>query len=201
MQSKSHQIDRPVFLPTPPSADKPNIAPTPSAISTSAVIGTLYRVRLRNAPTAARMLRPRITTDPSIGSTTPITIADQRGFSGICRGSCRSKEKGTDGWHRTAVVVMIGRQRLKIKDKSRRRRLDNEDDLVRAEIAAALQQTIPVIPVLVEDAKMPNAADLLDNIRLLARRTGMELSATRWKSDVERLIKELDRVMKPSSAS
>ena len=96
---------------------------------------------------------------------------------------------------------MIGRQRLKIKDKSRRRRLDNEDDLVRAEIAAALQQTIPVIPVLVEDAKMPNAADLLDNIRLLARRTGMELSATRWKSDVERLIKELDRVMKPSSAS
>ena len=83
MQSKSHQIDRPVFLPTPPSADKPNIAPTPSAISTSAVIGTLYRVRLRNAPTAARMLRPRITTDPSIGSTTPITIADQQGLDAL----------------------------------------------------------------------------------------------------------------------
>jgi hypothetical protein len=95
-----------------------------------------------------------------------------------------------------AVVVMIGRKWLRLKGKDRRRRLDSEDDLVRAEIAAALQQKIPVIPLLVENAKMPSATDLPDNIRLLARRNGIELSATRWKTDVERLIKELDRVMK-----
>jgi hypothetical protein len=99
------------------------------------------------------------------------------------------------------VIVMIGKQWRTIKDKKRRRRLDNEDDLVRAEIRAALRQEIPVIPVTVQNAAMPTAHDLPDDIRLLARRNGIELSATRWKTDVERLIKELDRVMKPSSGS
>jgi len=96
----------------------------------------------------------------------------------------------------SAVIVMIGKQWQTIKDKKRRRRLDIEDDLVRAEIRAALQQRIPVIPVTVQNAAMPQAEDLPDDIRLLARRNGIELSATRWKTDVERLIKELDRVMK-----
>ena len=39
-------------------------------------------------------------------------------------------------------------------------------------------------------------AALGDDIRLLARRNGIDLSATRWTTDVERLINELDRVMK-----
>ena len=99
------------------------------------------------------------------------------------------------------VIVMIGKQWRTIKDKKRRRRLDNEDDLVRAEIRAALQQKIPVIPVTVQSAAMPQAEELPDDIRLLARRNGIDLSATRWTTDVERLIKELDRVMKPSSGS
>ena len=99
-----------------------------------------------------------------------------------------------------AVIVMIGKQWQRIKDKKRRRRLDNEDDLVRAEIRAALQQKIPVIPVTVQNATMPQLDDLPDDIRLLARRNGIDLSATRWTTDVERLIKELDRVMKPSTA-
>ena len=101
----------------------------------------------------------------------------------------------------SAVIVMIGKQWQTIKDKKRRRRLDNDDDLVRAEIRAALQQKIPVIPVTVQNAAMPQAEDLPDDIRLLARRNGIDLSATRWTTDVERLIKELDRVMKPSSGS
>jgi len=58
-----------------------------------------------------------------------------------------------------AVIVMIGKQWRTIKDKKRRRRLDNDDDLVRAEIRAALQQKIPVIPVTVQNAAMPQAED------------------------------------------
>jgi hypothetical protein len=101
----------------------------------------------------------------------------------------------------SAVIVMIGKQWLRAKDKGRRRRLDNEDDLVRTEVAAALQQGIPVIPVFVQDAEMPRSDELPENIRSLSRRNGISLSATRWRTDVERLIKELDRVMKPSSGS
>jgi len=97
----------------------------------------------------------------------------------------------------SAVIVMIGRQWLKLKDKRRRRRLDNDDDLVRIEIAAALKQKVPVIPVLVQDVAMPDPDHLPDNIRSLVRRNGIGLSATRWRTDVERLIKELDRLMKP----
>ena len=100
-----------------------------------------------------------------------------------------------------AVIVMIGQRWRTIKDKKRHRRLDSEDDLVRAEIRAALQQKIPVIPVTVQNAAMPGAEDLPEDIRLLARRNGIELSTTRWRTDVERLIKELDRVMKPSGGS
>jgi len=96
----------------------------------------------------------------------------------------------------SAVIVMIGKQWLTIKDKKRRRRLDFEDDLVRAEIRAALQQKIPVIPVTVQNAALPHADDLPDDIRPLVRRNGIELSATRWSTDVERLIKELERVLK-----
>jgi hypothetical protein len=95
----------------------------------------------------------------------------------------------------SAVIVMIGRQWLKLKDKHRRRRLDDNDDLVRVEIATALKQGVPVIPVLVQEVAMPDAADLPENIRSLSRRHGTALSAIRWRTDVDRLIKELDRVM------
>ena len=44
---------------------------------------------------------------------------------------------------------------------------------------------------------MPQADDLPNDIRPLARRNGIELSATRWSTDVERLIKELQRVVTP----
>lgn len=94
-----------------------------------------------------------------------------------------------------AVIVMIGRRWLTLKDKRRRRRLDNEDDLVRAEIAAALTQKIPVIPVVVQNAAMPIADDLPEDIRLLARRNGIQLRPEQWRDGVERLLRELDPVM------
>jgi hypothetical protein len=97
--------------------------------------------------------------------------------------------------------VLSPRGHPRLKDKRRRRRLDNDDDLVRLEIAAALKQKVPVIPVLGQDVAMPEQDHLPDNIRALARRNGIALSASRWRTDVDRLIKELDRVMKPSSKS
>jgi hypothetical protein len=101
----------------------------------------------------------------------------------------------------SAVIVMIGKQWLTIKDKKRRRRLDNPDDLVRVEIAAALKQNVPVIPVVVQNAPMPAGDDLPEDIRLLARRNGIKLPPEQWREGVERLLRELDPVMGRRSGS
>ena len=55
------------------------------------------------------------------------------------------------------VLVVIGPNWLNAKDESGERRLDNPDDFVAIEIAAALARDIRVIPVLVDGARMPKA--------------------------------------------
>jgi hypothetical protein len=96
----------------------------------------------------------------------------------------------------SAVVVMIGRQWLTLQDKRGNRRLDDLEDLVRVEIATALSQKILVIPVLVQNASMPDREDLPDDLRLLTRRNGIALRHDQWREGVARLLKELDPVMR-----
>jgi TIR domain/Sel1 repeat len=94
-----------------------------------------------------------------------------------------------------ALVALIGRQWLTITDDAGRRRLDNPEDFVRLEIAAALTRKIRVIPVLVQDAPMPRPADLPDDLKRLSRRNALEISDIRFHSDVNRLITVLDSVL------
>lgn len=68
-------------------------------------------------------------------------------------------------------------------------RLHEPDDFVRREIAGALARGVPLIPVLLGDARMPKADDLPEEIRALAFRNAIELSDGRWNYDVERLVK------------
>lgn len=84
-------------------------------------------------------------------------------------------------------IVMIGRQWLTITDSRGRRRLDQPGDWVRTEIEALLRRGIPVIPVLVQGAKMPNENDLPQPIASLSRRHALEIGA-RFHDDVGRLI-------------
>ncbi len=53
--------------------------------------------------------------------------------------------------------------------------LDDPNDFVRIEIASALRRTIPVVPVLVDGARMPLENQLPDEIKALARRQGTEV--------------------------
>lgn len=71
------------------------------------------------------------------------------------------------------------------------RRLDDPGDFVRLEIAAALRRKIPVVPVLVQGAKMPQAAVLPADLSELAYRNAVELSHARWGSDVDVLARSL----------
>ena len=90
------------------------------------------------------------------------------------------------------LVVVIGSDWLQVTDANGARRLDDPADLVRLEIATALERGIPVIPVLVQGARMPREADLPDGLTDLAYRNALELSDARFRADVERLIEALE---------
>jgi hypothetical protein len=75
--------------------------------------------------------------------------------------------------------------------KTGMRRLDNELDFVRVEIREALARNIPVVPVLIDEALMPNADELPYDIKKLVRRQAEFLQFRTFDADVERLIRKL----------
>jgi TIR domain len=93
------------------------------------------------------------------------------------------------------LIAVIGKDWVTASEKGGRRRLDNPEDFVRTEIRIALKRGIRVIPVLVEGASMPQADELPDDLKLLARRNALNVSHDRFGSDSERLIKAVERAL------
>lgn len=90
------------------------------------------------------------------------------------------------------MLAVIGPGWLIAKDpQTGKRRLDDPHDFVRIEVASALKRGIPVVPVVLDDTQIPLAADLPDDLRLLARRNGERLEHESFQSDVTRLIRNL----------
>lgn len=85
------------------------------------------------------------------------------------------------------MLVIIGQQWLTCTDEYSRR-LDNPNDFVRREIAAALNRGVRIIPVLVQGAIMPRAQDLPDELAPLVLRQNWEVRDRGWKDDVRKLI-------------
>ena len=59
-----------------------------------------------------------------------------------------------------ALLAVIGPDWLTSKKEDGSRRLDDPEDFVRTEIAAALSRNIPVVPVLLDGAQVPHASQL-----------------------------------------
>jgi hypothetical protein len=97
--------------------------------------------------------------------------------------------------HCDALLSLIGAQWLDMRDAQGRRRLDDPHDFARLEVESALARDVKVIPVLLQDAKMPEPEDLPESLAPLARRHAIELSDERWDYDVGRLIEVLDRTI------
>lgn len=97
-------------------------------------------------------------------------------------------------------IVIIGSDWLNATDAAGNRRLDNPEDFIRIEIAAALKQNARVIPVLVERTTMPLFSDLPDDLKPLTRRHAIEISHTRFSSDVQRLIQTLELALEQIEA-
>jgi hypothetical protein len=99
------------------------------------------------------------------------------------------------------LLAMIGPTWSTISDSSGQRRLDAASDFVRLEIASALGRNVPVIPVLVHNAKMPHPTELPDNLKDLAYRNSVEITHARWNSDVQLLVEALAQYTRASSTT
>jgi hypothetical protein len=93
------------------------------------------------------------------------------------------------------LLAVIGKNWLDAKDEHGNRRLDNPYDFVRSEIESALKQEKKVIPILVNEARMPHSNQLPESIRPLATRNAVRLTHERFRADVDGLIKALHQVV------
>ena len=88
------------------------------------------------------------------------------------------------------MLVLIGPQWL-AHGRDGRPRLADPGDFVRGEIAAALRLNKRVVPVLIDGARLPEPAELPDELKPLLTRIAMRLSADRWEEDLAALVTQL----------
>jgi hypothetical protein len=92
------------------------------------------------------------------------------------------------------VLVVIGRHWLTAEDASGQRRLDAPRDFVRTEIEIALKRNIPLIPVLLDEAQMPDEAALPASIAPFAYRNAATVHAAgrHFRGHMEHLIRGIE---------
>jgi hypothetical protein len=92
----------------------------------------------------------------------------------------------------SVMIVLIGDAWSSAIDQTGQRRLDSPKDWVRQEIESAIRQSIPIIPVRVQGARMPSEDELPPSIADLAGLQSAEVTDSRWEFDVGMLIQAVD---------
>lgn len=92
------------------------------------------------------------------------------------------------------LVAVIGVAWLEVTDRNGQRRLDDPQDWVRLEIEWALARQIPVIPLLIDNAKMPRGDELPGLLKALSTRHAARVKHSFWLNprDVVRLIQDIE---------
>jgi hypothetical protein len=99
---------------------------------------------------------------------------------------------------RSAVMlVIVGRDWIGARDDTGRRKLDDPNDFVRLEIEAALKRNVPVIPVLVERARMPKAEELPDDLKPLIKYQAAIVTHENFSGDMGRIERDLRLLLNP----
>jgi hypothetical protein len=99
------------------------------------------------------------------------------------------------------LLVIMGPHWATISNGAPLPRIFDPGDFVRLEVETGLKRSdVAVIPVLVGGAKMPAPEAMPAPLRPLTRRNAIELSDTRWRYDVDRLLGALDTLLAHTSA-
>jgi hypothetical protein len=93
------------------------------------------------------------------------------------------------------LLAIIGKEWLGVADVGGRHRLDDPGDYVRMEIATAFSRRIPVVPILVEGALMPEPSTLPESLVPLATLNAIEMSHVRFNNDFARLVDTLRTIV------
>jgi pterin-4a-carbinolamine dehydratase len=88
------------------------------------------------------------------------------------------------------LIVIIGRNWLRVQDEFFVRRIDKKDDWVRIEIETALRRGIKIIPLFIGGALTQKEA-LPKSIQKLLDSQGMMISAITWQNDIAALVDRL----------
>lgn len=91
------------------------------------------------------------------------------------------------------LLALIGKKWLTIHDEAGRRRIDNEADWVRAEVARALARNIRVIPILVDGTPMPKEEFLNTSLLGLSRRQACSVDFENRDSGIENILRIVSR--------
>lgn len=93
----------------------------------------------------------------------------------------------------TLMLIVLGRDWASAQDPvTFKRRIEMEEDWVRQEVVIALAGTAVIIPVLLEGAVMPTAAQLPASLHPLLDRHAVSLSYEHFNEGAERLIKAIE---------
>jgi tetratricopeptide (TPR) repeat protein len=101
----------------------------------------------------------------------------------------------------TAEVVLVAIGPRWLVDDQQRRGLDDPDDVLRAELAEALNLRKTIIPVLVGGATMPASDDIPSELSELSERQAMSLADGAWNVDLERLLERVRGLLLPDRAT
>ncbi len=97
----------------------------------------------------------------------------------------------------SVMLVMIGSDWIDIADDAGNRRLENPNDFVRIEIRTALERNIPVIPILIDDAKMPPPEKLPEDLAALSRRQSLDIEHHSFARDAKHIAEVLEEFVPP----
>ena len=99
------------------------------------------------------------------------------------------------------LIAVIGPKWLESTDKDYRRRLDNPNDWVRLEVEWALKRKISVIPLLINNTRMPQADTLPRSLKALTSRHAARLGHSLWlnRRDVARLVGDINKCLQKAS--